>query len=61
MPEKKKPADPVKLPAVEINPETDPAEIPPGPLSAEEELDLIPDEELDETAPYEIPEPGEGP
>jgi len=61
MPEQKKHQKPIQA-KPELNPEADPADIPQAPLSQEEELDLIPeDDELSETAPYETPEPGEGP
>lgn len=49
------------IPSIEISPEMDPSDIPAIPLKPEEELDIIPDDELLETPPYEAPEPGEGP
>ena len=49
------------IPSEEINPESDPADNPVIEVSPEEELDMIPDDELMETPPYEAPEPGEGP
>ncbi len=58
---KNQPTKPVIIPAKEINPEIDPAEIPAIPILPEEELDIIPDEELFEPPAYEAPEPGEGP
>ena len=51
----------VIIPSKEINPEADPADTPVIQVSPEEELDMIPDDELMETPPYEAPEPGEGP
>ncbi len=50
---------PVQLP--EISPEADPSSVPVIPLLPEEESDVIPDEDLFETPPYEDSEPGEGP
>ncbi len=61
MPDKNQPNKPTIIPAIEINPEIDPAEIPAIPVKPEEELDFIPDEEFYEPPAYEAPDPGERP
>ena len=61
MPDKNHQRNQKIIPADEINPEMDPAEIPAIPVKPEEELDFIPDEEFYEPPPYEAPDPGEGP
>lgn len=61
MAKKLKPAKPAEIPkprkTPEIKPPADPEELP----APAEDPDIIPDIENDETAPYEIPPPGEGP
>jgi hypothetical protein len=53
---------PQVIPNPEQNPEFNPEVAPEPPLSPEEALDYIPDEEeLYDDKPYEAPEPGEGP
>lgn len=54
------PSQPEIIPAPqkpELNPPKDPEE----PLSPEPDPEILPDPDPDETRPYEIPPPGEGP
>ena len=61
MSKKNSPGKPKVIQSPGISPEADPSSLPPIPLAPEEELDVVPDEDLFETPPYEDPEPGEGP
>ena len=55
-----KPAD--KKSSPKINPEVDPSDTTPLPITGEDELDIIPDlEETLQVPDEEIPPPGEGP
>ncbi len=59
---KKKPVSPPpEFPYPGKRPETDPDKIPENPVNPEEDPDIIPDDDPFETAPEEIPSPGEGP
>ena len=57
----KKLKKPGPIPPVEKPPEKAVPVDPEQPLENEEDPDQIPDEEEEETPPYEPPEPGEGP
>jgi hypothetical protein len=61
MKNKKQPAKPKETPKPVKHPPPEAEETPLLPLSKEEELDIIPEEDLFETPPYEPPQPGEGP
>lgn len=52
---------PVEVPSPQEPHEIRPAEVPPLPAVPEFDPDTIPEENPDETPPYEVPEPGEGP
>ena len=60
MPKKTQQKEPIKISPAD-NPDIYPEDIPEPPPLPEEEADIIPDEELFETPPYEPPPPGEGP
>ncbi len=63
MPNKKQPDKPPEKPKPEKHPKKEPGEeVSEYPLSPEEALDIIPDEDDPfKTPPYEPPPPGEGP
>lgn len=59
MPKKKQPGKPFKTGSPGKHPEIEPPAYPEESIISEEDPDIIPDEESDETTAYEIPPPGE--
>jgi hypothetical protein len=60
MAKKKKTAKPFEIPPPKKHPEIEPVD-PEEPISTIEDPEIIPEEDPDETPPYEPPVPGEGP
>jgi hypothetical protein len=60
MEKKKKTGKSSKTPSPEKHPEIEPPD-PEEPIVTEEDPEIIPDEDPDETPPYKTPPPGEGP